>query len=94
MKSVKSIKISRLVAALSAFVIGASVLAYANLNADAANLEKTFNFTGDVQTFTVPESGYYEISALGAQGGDTSSHTGGLGGEISGTVYLKAGTVL
>lgn len=94
MKSIKSMKISRLVAALSAFVIGASVLAYANLNADAANLEKTFNFTGDVQTFTVPESGYYEIYALGAQGGDTSRYKGGLGGEISGTVYLKAGTVL
>ena len=40
----------------------------------------TFNYTGALQSYTVPETGYYAITAYGAQGG----YGGGLGAEVGG----------
>ena len=54
--------------------------------------EKTFDYTGDVQTYTVPRTGYYYIEMAGAQGGSTpTNYEGGAGAKASGYINLKAG---
>jgi len=55
----------------------------------------TFNFTGTVQTFTVP-AGVTEITieGWGAQGASSGTSTGGLGGYVSGTLAVTPGEVL
>lgn len=45
-----------------------------------------YNFTGNVQTWTVPYTGYYRIDCYGAQGG-----TGGIDGSRSGA-YVNGGS--
>lgn len=58
----------------------------------------TFSFQGSVvQTFTITQTGTYDITDFGAQGGqggNPSGAVGGLGAEISGTFTLAQGTVL
>ena len=49
---------------------------------------QTYNYSGSVSTYTAPISGYYLIEAWGAQGGGTSSYTGGRGGYAKGVVKL------
>ena len=57
--------------------------------------EKTFDYTGDVQTYTVPRTGYYYIEMAGAQGGSTpTNYEGGAGAKASGYINLKAGEKL
>ena len=55
-----------------------------------------YNFTGNVQTFTVPLSGWYQIECWGASGGGarTAPSGAGYGGYSSGETYLQAGTTL
>jgi hypothetical protein len=53
----------------------------------------TFIFTGSEVVFTVPASGLYDITAFGAQGGQ-SLNTGGLGAEAEGDILLSGGTAL
>lgn len=68
---------------------------------------KEFDYTGDVQEYTVPADGTYRLEAWGAQGGgidlyDKSTwpryaqgyEVGGKGGYAAGDVHLKKGTVL
>lgn len=54
----------------------------------------TFNYTGAVQTFTVPATGYYTLHCYGAQGGYSSSGLGGKGGLSQLTYPLTKGDVL
>lgn len=54
-------------------------------------VEKYFNYTGDVQTFTAPVDGEYTLEVGGAQGGDESGLEGGKGGKSTGKVTLKKG---
>jgi Glycine rich protein len=55
----------------------------------------TFNFDQNtVQTYTIPTTGTYSLTAFGAQGGLTFVATGGGGAEVSGTIMFTAGTVL
>ncbi|HEV2444436.1 MAG TPA: hypothetical protein VGS58_00880 [Candidatus Sulfopaludibacter sp.] len=54
----------------------------------------TITYTGGVQTYTVPSTGYYRMVAYGAQGGGTFESAGGLGAEIGGDFALTAGAVL
>ena len=76
--------------------------ASASVTADilAPDFSKTFGYSGKVETFTVGTSGYYDIAAHGAQGGDgnnfgtTTLGAGGLGAVASGDVYLQAGAKL
>ena len=52
---------------------------------------KEFSYTGNVQTFTVPETGTYKLEVWGAQGGSTY---GGKGGYSYGNISLSAGSTL
>ena len=51
--------------------------------------DASFDYTGDVQTFTVPYTGTYKIELWGAQGNGTSSYPGGKGGYTSGNISLS-----
>lgn len=46
------------------------------------------------QTITIPSSGFYFLTANGAQGGSYDSYSGGRGGSASGKFYLKKGEVI
>lgn len=51
----------------------------------------TFNYTGNVQTFTAPATGTYTLELWGAQG---SNGGGGYGGYSKGTINLTSGEML
>lgn len=57
-------------------------------------LNKNFNYTGTEQTYTVTNSGFYQLSAIGAQGGNIGSKSGGKGGKTEAVYYLKKGDIL
>ncbi|MBD1844772.1 hypothetical protein H6F89_15480 [Cyanobacteria bacterium FACHB-63] len=77
-------------AVLGAVAIGA--LAYA---VPASALTTTFNYTGNIQTYSVNTTGVYTINAYGAQGGTGFVGVdGGGGGRASADVNLTAGQVL
>lgn len=53
-------------------------------------LDKTFDYTGSEQTYTVKLDGKYKLEVWGAQGGSyNSEYYGGYGGYSVGTVELK-----
>jgi MYXO-CTERM domain-containing protein len=57
----------------------------------------TFSYTGNIVSWTVPDSGTYEIIAVGAQGGAGTigqSFAGGLGALIGGYFELSSGMTL
>ncbi len=54
----------------------------------------SLTYTGSIQTFTIPTTGMYLLSAAGAAGGGESAGSGGLGAVGSGSVFLNAGTEL
>lgn len=78
--------------------------AAADILAPAAVFSETFASTGKIEPFTAPSTGYYDITAFGAQGGSGASinylggptyvGAGGLGAMASGDVYLQAGATL
>ncbi len=54
-----------------------------------------FGYTGGIQTFTAPVSGTYQLTAYGAQGGNSPGRVeGGYGGYATGRVSLAKGQVL
>ncbi len=59
-----------------------------------------FNYSGNYQTFKVPRTGYYEIEAWGAGGGNNIvsgtrvTYYGGKGAYTKGRIYLKKDEVL
>ena len=56
---------------------------------------KNFSYTGEEETYTVPEDGTYKLETWGASGGNGSNNsTGGYGGYSSGRIELKAGDKL
>ncbi|MDF2905376.1 MAG: hypothetical protein K0R34_697 [Herbinix sp.] len=62
------------------------------------NPSQIFNYTGAVQTYTAPETGYFRLESWGASGGGSTnqivgSHAG-LGGYTSGEIYLTKGQTL
>lgn len=72
----------------------ALVLSFIPVIANAQESAKTvaeFQYTGDVQVWTVPQSGTYKFETWGAQGGGDG---GALGGYAYGEKYLTAGEVL
>ena len=55
----------------------------------------SFSHTGNIVTWTVPESGTYRVIATGAQGASANpSHVGGRGARIEGEFDFVAGQVL
>jgi len=56
--------------------------------------DRSFVYQGVTEQYTVPYSGFYELSAFGAQGGSYGSHVGGLGGKTTAKMYLSAGEKL
>ena len=64
------------------------------INIEWAAITQTFNYTGAVQTFTVPATGYYTLECYGAQGGYSSSGLGGKGGWSQLIYPLTQGDVL
>jgi hypothetical protein len=74
-------------------LVGVSVAALAVSAAEAG--AKTFIFTDSVQTYLVPETGEYEITVAGAQGGSSSEgNPGGLGAIAGGDIFLRQSELL
>ena len=48
-----------------------------------------FNYTGNIESFTVPFSGIYKLEVWGAQGGDSPINSGGYGGYSCEEMYLS-----
>jgi hypothetical protein len=75
-------------------------LAIAAASPDARATPFDFTYTGSLVTFTVPESGLYQILAFGAQGGSgmfsgtLGGAVGGRGAEIGGNFSLTVGEIL
>jgi len=55
---------------------------------------KVFDYTGKIQSTTIPKSGYYQLEAWGAQGGSVNSYIGGYGGYSTGVAHLEKGQTL
>ena len=61
----------------------------------ATNLAGAVTVAGGIQSWTVPTSGVYRITAVGGQGAaGAPAHAGGRGAELSGDFTLSAGTTL
>ncbi|MFH0888211.1 MAG: fibronectin type III domain-containing protein, partial [Planctomycetota bacterium] len=70
-----------------------------SVSANIGGSPVTFNPTstgqnGTIQTWTVPSNGTYQIEVYGAQGGDGTTYTGGLGARMRGDFSLTSGTQL
>jgi len=59
----------------------------------ATNLNGSVTVTGGIQSFTVPTTGVYQITAAGAGGGNANAF-GGRGRIVQGSITLTAGQVL
>ena len=80
-------KVSR---ALSASAL-ATVLALTGLSSTSASAQM-FSYTGTIVSWTAPTSGFYQVTAEGAQGASaTDVFAGGLGAELTGTFHFNAG---
>ena len=57
---------------------------------------KEFAYSGSIKSYTIPSTGFYELEAYGAQGGQdiASGKRGGSGGKVSARFYLRKGDVL
>jgi hypothetical protein len=81
---------------------GTAFLAFAASAPTARAQRVNFTYTGKLVTFTVPETGSYQILAFGAQGGSASFSdelgnfvgAGGRGAGIGGNFSLTAGEIL
>jgi hypothetical protein len=56
----------------------------------------TFTYSGQIDSYAVQTSGWYQIDAWGAQGGGPEflPNLGGLGAMVGGRIYLNAGQIL
>lgn len=61
---------------------------------NTVSVDKHFAFSGGKETWTVPYTGIYNLSAGGAQGGSYGSRQGGLGGSVYGRFWLQKGELL
>ena len=74
-------------------LVGVSIAALAASAAEAGAM--VFKFTGAVQTYVVPETGEYEITLAGAQGGSSSDgNSGGMGAIVGGDIFLRQNELL
>jgi PEP-CTERM motif len=74
-------------------LVGVSIAALATSAAEAGAV--VFDFTGSFQTYIVPETGEYEITLAGAQGGSSvDGNPGGKGAVVGGEIFLKQNELL
>lgn len=59
--------------------------------AEIMEFNRSFECCEEEERFTVPYTGFYQIEAYGAQGGDYWDYTGGLGGMVKGNFWLEKG---
>lgn len=64
-----------------------------NNSSDALSFPLQFEYTGDVQSVTLP-AGTYTLKCWGAQGGSYQTNYGGYGGYSQGTITLNAPTAI
>lgn len=57
-------------------------------------VKEEFSYKGSTKKYTVPYTGFYTLTAEGAQGGNYGSKKGGLGGSVSGKFWLQKGEVI
>ncbi|NCU76919.1 MAG: hypothetical protein EBV59_08235 [Synechococcaceae bacterium WB7_1C_051] len=75
-------------------VLGATTTYYvASTTAIGAGNSQTFNYTGNVQTFTAPFTGNFTLELWGAQGGNDGQQ-GANGGYATGQISLTSGQVI
>jgi len=55
---------------------------------------QTFNYTGNYQSWTVPNTGSYKLETWGSSGGSISTGIGGNGGYTYGQINLNKGQIL
>lgn len=75
---------------LSGTITGATTV---TLSFSVAFTSQDFGYTGDVQSFTAPTSGTYQLEVWGAQGGENHSEDG-RGGYSKGNISLSSGQIL
>ncbi len=97
----KAYKLYRYEALNSNELPGVNVSEWTQLSekADAGNMlevSKKYTYAGTSNTYTIPYTGLYTLTAAGAQGGNANSGVfqGGLGGEVCGTFWFSAGDKL
>jgi len=73
---------------------GLVTIAYAPPPTLSTTETNTYSYLGALQVVRVGTTGYYDITADGAQGGVGNHAGGGLGAAVSGEVYLQAGAIL
>jgi hypothetical protein len=73
---------------------GWSLVTTANDIGSERYVEKEYAYSEKEQTFFVPYTGFYTLTANGAQGGNYGSYSGGQGGKVSVKIWLCAGEKL
>ena len=71
-----------------------SILSIEDLDYEDYSFTKNYSYTGNVQVFTAPYTGYYKLEAWGASGGKDGGSSGGLGSYSTGVTYLKKGETI
>lgn len=61
---------------------------------NVSSVNKSYGYSGRNETYIVPYSGLYTLTAYGAQGGSYGSNSGGKGGMVTGKVWLEAGEII
>lgn len=62
--------------------------------ADSVSISKEFSKSGSTVKYTVPRTGFYTLTAGGAQGAGYGSYSGGEGGTVQGKFWLTQGEIL
>ena len=89
-RTINTNKMSSIRAMINSFPI--FLLSIASLSFSQETFE--FNFSGSIQTWTVPDSGVFTIEAYGARGGNYYEDSAPKGAKMSGDFILSAGDIL
>ena len=68
-----------------------------NGSSSSKTFSANFEYTGEIQKYTVPKSGLYKLEVWGGQGGgyvNATKDNGGRGGYSAGHKYFSKGTAL
>lgn len=66
----------------------------ANADGGSIAVNESFDYTGTTKVYNVKYTGFYNMEVYGAQGGNYGDYTGGLGGSVTGRVWLQEGDKL